>query len=228
MPPKSRKFSSIHELQVINSSKGQIFTKLETKLFDYTYSKSAAEITMHFYKDDFKTQIQRFKLWTVDNEEIITSVFPADDWNKVVITTDSTDELAFDVFKLYYGDELVIDVVRIEKCGVSWFDNKDLSSTTSITGEIFECYHKTATNHRVFTLESYHQICPEGFQQFSDDPKSSCYHHIIEKRTREEHAEFALKLNGFLAKVPSQKINDKLSKLVLENAGNSCSLNIVR
>ena len=178
---------------------------------------------MHFYKDDFRTQIQRFKLWTINNGEIITSVFPADDWNKVVITTDSTDEMAFEVFKLYYGDDLVIDVVSIEKCGVSWFDNKDLSSTTTITGDIFECYHKTATNHRVFTLKSYHPICPEGFRQVSDDPKSSCYLHSTESKTREEHVEYASQFNGFLAKIPSQEINDKLYKLVLEKRGQSCS-----
>jgi hypothetical protein len=176
---------------------------------------------MHFYKDDFKTQTQRFKMWTVDNEELITTVFPADDWNKVLITTDSTDEMAFAIFKLYFGDDLLVDVVKNEKCGVSWFDIKDLSSTTSITGDIFECYHKTATDHRIFTLESYHPICPEGFEQFSDDRDSSCYLHSTESRTREEHIEYASQFNGFLATIPSQEISEKLLQLILENRGKS-------
>jgi hypothetical protein len=91
------------ELRICGVPSGATMTTLKTKLYDNKNSKSAAEITMDFYKNDFKTQTQRFKLWTVDNKEIITTEFPAGDWNRVVIKTDSTDELAFKVFQVYYG-----------------------------------------------------------------------------------------------------------------------------
>ena len=65
----------------------------------------------------------------MNNNEVITTVFPTGDWNKVIIESDFIDEMAFKVFKLYYGDELVLDVVDREGCGVSWFDIKDLTNT---------------------------------------------------------------------------------------------------
>ena len=77
----------------------------------------------------YRLQTQRLKLWSVNSNEVITTVFPTGDWNKVIIESDFIDEMAFNVFKLYYGDKLVLDVVGREGCGVSWFDIKDLSNT---------------------------------------------------------------------------------------------------
>ena len=59
--------------------------------------------------------------------------------------------MAFDTFNLKYGDKVVVDVVEIENCTNVWFDKKDLSTTTVITEEYFDCYHKTGS--RVKWLE---------------------------------------------------------------------------
>ena len=74
----------------------------------------------------------------------------------------------------------------------------------------------------MFTFDSFHSICPDGFEQLTSDPDGNCYHYSVEKRSWDEAAEYAATFNGFLASIPDQETNDRLHSLVMNTKG-TCS-----
>ena len=128
---------------------------------DHVDGHSSASLTFHFYEHDNRVQIQKVQLWEVNNQKLITTVFPAGDWTYVQISLDSTDGLNFEVFKLTLGNQ-VFDFVAREKCGSIWFDNRDLVGTDKTNDP---CYDVTAKNYREFSSEDHHPLCAEDFKQ---------------------------------------------------------------